>query len=63
MNFCKWVAIAMIIAGFVLALGTAGLSDNNAISFGEEVIRVLISVALAAIGAIAVYAIEKREVD
>ena len=63
MNFCKWVAIAMIIAGFVLALGTAGLSDNNAISFGEEVIRVLISVALAAVGAIAVYAIEKREVD
>lgn len=63
MNVCKWVAIAMIIAGFVLALGTAGLSDNNAISFGEEVIRVLISVALAAVGAIAVYAIEKREVD
>ena len=63
MNFCKWVAIAMIIAGFVLALGTAGLSDNNAIGFGEEVIRVLISVALAAVGAIAVYAIEKREVD
>lgn len=63
MNVCKWVAIAMIIARFVLALGTAGLSDNNAISFGEEVIRVLISVALAAVGAIAVYAIEKREVD
>lgn len=61
----KYVGIAVMVIGFLLALGTAGASDLNTIGWAQIVRQLLISAAMMVVGGFVSYAIEDymEEVD
>ena len=62
MKAIKWIGIILIVLGFVLALGTAGASDIDAVCIDMAIVRVFGSLAMACVGAIVVYCVEKKEI-
>ena len=61
MKVIKWIGIAILVFGFVLALGTAGACDVDAICFDMAVIRALIAIVMVFAGVLIVYIAEKKE--
>ena len=61
MKVIKWIAVAIIVCGFVLMLGTAGASDIDAISVDVAIVRLFGALAMMGIGYGAIYIIEKKE--
>lgn len=57
----KCIAGAVAVAGFVLILGTAGLSDNNLIGINEVVTRVFCGMGLMVVGVMTTLIIEEKE--
>jgi hypothetical protein len=55
------IAGAVAVLGFVLMLGTAGLSDNNLISTSEMVARALCGMVMMVVGFIAYQIINEKE--
>lgn len=60
-NVFKKIAGALIVIGFVLLLGTVGMSDTDAICFEVAFLRAVGCVALIASGMFGVLIIEKKE--
>ena len=61
MKVIKWIGIALIVFGFVLALGTAGASDVDAICIDMAIVRAGIAVAMVGAGLGITCIIEKKE--
>ena len=61
MKVIKWIGIALIVFGFVLALGTAGASDVDAICIDMAIIRAFIALAMVGAGTVITYLIDKKE--
>ena len=63
MKVVKWIAMAVAVAGFILALGTAGASDVGIICFDTIIFRVFIALAMMVGGVAVAYFIEKKEYE
>ena len=61
MKVIKWIGIVILVFGFILALGTAGACDVDAICFDMAVIRALIALVMVFAGVLIVYIAEKKE--
>lgn len=61
MKVIKWIAMAIAIAGFILALVTAGSSDVGTICIDVIIVRIFIALAMVIGGFAAAYFIEKKE--
>ena len=61
MRIWKSIFCGMIALGFILAIGTAGSSDIGAIGEQELYIRLTVAAAMAIIGFVGAYLIERRE--
>lgn len=59
----KFVYIILGLIGFILAIGTVGAADQEAISFNRLVIQCLISSALVGISFFGISLEEKREAN
>lgn len=57
----KSIAGALAIVGFVLILGTAGLSDNNLIGIGEVVTRIFWGGGMMIVGIFTAGIIDEKE--
>ena len=60
MKAIKWIGLVLVVLGFVLALGTAGASDVDAICFDMAIIRSFIALAMICGGFLTIYLIEKK---
>lgn len=54
---CKWIAVALIIIGFMFILGTAGESDTGCIGFMEALKRCFCGLGMMGAGVITAYII------
>lgn len=61
MKVIKWIAMATAIAGFILAIGTAGSSDVGTICIDVIIVRIFIALAMVISGVAVAYIIEKKE--
>ena len=63
MKVIKWIGSILMVLGFVIAIGTAGASDTNAICIDMAIVRLLGAMAMVCVGAVAIYIVEKKEYD
>ena len=63
MKVMKWIAVAVMLFGFVFALGTIGESDLDLIGWNELIVRILCGLGMMCTGLIATYFIELKEVE
>ena len=61
MKVIKWIAVAVMAAGFILALGTAGSDEVGAICFDVLIVRMFVALVMVIGGFFAAYLIEKKE--
>ena len=61
MKVIKYIAMAIAIAGFVLALGTAGADEVGAICIDVIIVRIFVALAMVVGGVAVAYFIEKKE--
>ena len=61
MKVIKWIGIVILVFGFILALGTAGACDVDAICFDMAVVRAFIALFMVFAGVLIVYFAEKKE--
>ena len=61
MKVIKWIAVAVMVAGFILALGTAGSDEVGAICFDVLLVRIWVATAMVIGGFAVAYLIEKKE--
>ncbi len=57
----KWIGSTLIVLGILLALGTAGASDVDAICIDMAIVRVFIALVMVASGLVINCIIEKKE--
>lgn len=61
MKVIKYIAMAVAVAGFILALGTEGASDVGMVCFDTIIFRVFVALAMMVGGVAVAYLIEKKE--
>jgi membrane-associated PAP2 superfamily phosphatase len=60
-NAVTIIGITLIIAGFLLVLGTAGASDLNTIPFSQMILQTIIGLGITIVGFITLKIINKME--